>query len=98
MIPLSILGLAVSIKRRKSTTIYTNVRVRLAFSSKPTRFVLEGERVEPIGTMYYNPGPLLQAEDRVLTPEGIEYNIISIANGIIGNGVVTHHEAVLQLP
>lgn len=77
---------------------YNSVRVRLAFSSKPVRFAPEGERITPVGTMYYNPGPVLQPEDRVLTPDGIEYNIVSVVPGYSSNGAVDHFEAVLQLP
>jgi len=78
-------------------TIYNGVPVRLAFSSKAVNFQQTGERVQPVGVMYYNPGYLLQAEDRVLTADGIEYNVISVVEGRMGT-VITHYEAILQLP
>lgn len=77
---------------------YNAVRVRLAFSSKPVRFAAEGERIQPVGTMYYNPGPDIHPEDRVLTPDGIEYNVVSVVPGYISGTMVSHYEAVLQLP
>lgn len=80
------------------STIYTNIPIRLAFSTKQVRFAPEGERILPTGVMYYNPGPLLKAEDRVLTDDGIEYNIISVQEGVGFGAVVTHYEAILQLP
>jgi hypothetical protein len=78
-------------------TVYNSIPVRLAFSSKLVRFAGTGERIIPNGVMYYNVGPLLQPEDRVLTPDGIEYTIISIVEGRMGMSV-SHLEAILQLP
>lgn len=79
-------------------TIYNSVPVRLAFSSKAIRFVAEGERITPNGIMYYNPGFLLMPEDRVLTTDGIEYNVVSIVEGRSTGTTVDHYEAILQLP
>lgn len=81
------------------TNVYVNMPVRLAFSSKNVRFAPEGERILPTGVMYYNQPYLLQAEDRVLTDNAIEYVVIglTIGYGPIGK-VIDHFEAVLQLP
>lgn len=79
-------------------TIYTGLPARLAFSSKPIAFSKEGERITPNGIMYYNPGYTLLPEDRVITPEGIEYTIISVVAGRAIGNTIDHHEAVLQLP
>ncbi len=80
-------------------SVYTNMPVRLAFSSKNVRFAPEGERILPTGVMYYNPKYQLKMEDRVLTSGGIEYVVIglTIGYGPIGK-TISHFEAVLQLP
>jgi hypothetical protein len=79
------------------STIYENLPVRLAFSSKTVRFVAEGERIIPQGVMYYNTGFNLKAEDRVLTTDGIEYNIVSVVEARTG-ATIDHYEAILALP
>ena len=80
-------------------TVYDGMPVRLAFSSKPIRFAAEGERVLPTGVMYYNLPYALQVEDRVITSDGIEYNVISVVPGYGAIAtVIDHYEAVLQLP
>lgn len=79
-------------------TIYNNMPVRLAFNAKPVRFAPEGERILPTGIMYYNAGFDIKAEDRVLTADGIEYNVISVIPGMTFGSVVDHYEAILQLP
>jgi hypothetical protein len=79
-------------------TVFQNISVRLAFSSKAVNFANEGERVQPQGVMYYNAGPDIHPEDRVLTETGIEYNVISVVPGYVFGKVVDHWEAVLQLP
>lgn len=79
-------------------TVYTKMPVRLAFTGKDTRFAPEGERILPTGIMYYNKGYTLQHEDRVLTSDGIEYNVIGITVGYTSGSVISHYEVVLQLP
>lgn len=79
-------------------TVYTNVSVRLAFSSKGINFAREGERIQPNGTMYYNPGVDIHPEDRVLTDTGIEYVVTSVVPGYIFGKKVDHYEALVQLP
>lgn len=81
------------------STVYVDMPVRLAFSGKDITFAPEGERILPTGIMYFNPPFSLQNEDRVLTPDGIEYIVIgmTIGYGPVGK-VIDHFEAVLQLP
>jgi hypothetical protein len=79
-------------------TVFQAIPVRLAFSSKAVNFAMEGERVQPQGVMYYNTGPTIQVEDRVLTDTGIEYTVTSIVPGYVFGNVVDHFEALLQLP
>ncbi len=78
-------------------TVYNEVPVRLAFSSKLIRFVPEGERITPNGVMYYNTDFKLRPEDRVLTADGIEYTVVSVVEGRMGM-TISHYEAILQLP
>ena len=79
-------------------TVYNAMSVKLAFSSKPVKFAHEGERITPVGTMYYNSGPEIKPEDRVLTASGIEYTVVSVVPAYAFGTVVDHWEAVLQLP
>lgn len=78
--------------------VYQNIPVRLAFSDKPLKFANEGERITPTGTMYLNPGPTIQPEDRVLTDTGIEYTVIGVVPGYAFGKIVSHWECKLQLP
>src|SRR4051812_46729904 len=73
-------------------TVYTKMPVKLAFSTKQVRFAPEGERILPTGVVYYNAQYLLKAEDRVITDEGVEYNVISVQPGNIGS-IISHYEA-----
>lgn len=79
-------------------TVYENMPARLAFSGKPIQFAPEGERILPAGTMYYNGPYELRHEDRILTANGIEYIVISLATAFTFGAVVDHFEAILQLP
>lgn len=79
-------------------TVYENVPCRLAFTSKSIMFAHEGERLQPSGTMYYPSDYSLSAEDRIITSDGIEYTVIAISTGRAMGGVISHYEAVLQLP
>lgn len=79
-------------------TVFQSIPVRLAFSSKAVNFASEGERIQPQGVVYYNPGPEIKPEDRVLTENGIEYVVISVVPGYIFGKVVDHWEAIIALP
>lgn len=81
------------------TTVYSNIQVRLAFSTDMIKFAKEGERVLPGGVMYINPGPVILQEDRVIVNQGpnqIEYLVKSVVQGFIG-GTLDHWEMVLDL-
>lgn len=83
------------------SVIYTSVLVRLAFSGKPIKFAPEGERIQPTGVVYYNPGVEIHPEDRVLVFLGkqlIEYNVISVVPGSTFGSTIDHWEAIVQLP
>ena len=80
------------------STLYSNMPARLAFSSKSLQFAQTGERPEPSGIMYCSADYILQSEDRVLTPDGIEYVVSSIVPGYVNNSVVDHFEIILTLP
>ena len=79
-------------------TVYQAIPVRLAFSSKAVNFASEGERIQPQGVVYYNAGPEIKPEDRILTENGIEYNVISVVPGYIFGRVIDHYEALIQTP
>lgn len=80
------------------STVYTNMPVKLAFSSKSLQFAQTGERPTPSGIMYYNPSYTLLLEDRILTVDGIEYVVKSIVVAISVPNVTDHYEAILGLP
>ena len=80
------------------STVYTNMPVRLAFTSREMTFVSTGERVTPNGIMYYPTDYILQINDRVETSDGIQYVVGSITIGYLFGSVVSHYEAVLSLP
>lgn len=83
------------------STVYNNIAIRLAFSSKPIRFAQEGERVQPTGIIYLNTGPIIKPEDRVLITEGsqvIEYTVISVIYAKAFGPETDHLELVVQLP
>lgn len=78
-------------------TQYTNIPAKLAWSSKNIDFAKEGERLNPTGVVYINPGPVIIPEDRVLTPWGAEYVVTSVVPGNIGP-ILDHWECVIRLP
>lgn len=80
------------------STIYTNMMVRLAFSSKALQFAQSGERPTPNGIVYYQSSYTLQQEDRILTPDGIEYIVTSIVPGYLVGNSISHYEAIVSLP
>jgi hypothetical protein len=78
--------------------IYSNAPVRLAFSSKSLEFAQTGERPVPAGIAYINASYTVLAEDRILTPDGIEYTVTSVVPGYLVANVIDHFELVLSLP
>lgn len=77
---------------------YPSMPCRLAFTDRKVEFVTEGERVLPYGTLYYGPEYSLVQEDRVFTPDGIEYVLTSIRVAYKTGSIVDHYEGILQLP
>lgn len=80
------------------STVYTNMPVRLAFSTKIVNFAKEGERIQPQGVMYFGTNYTIQQEDRVLTSDNREYVVTGLATGYLIGTVVDHFEANLSLP
>lgn len=78
--------------------IYSAVPVRLAFSSKALEFAQTGERPTPAGICYISASYSVNTEDRVVTPDGIEYTVTSVVPGYLVAAVVDHYELVLGLP
>jgi len=79
--------------------VYTAMPVRLAFNANELKWGQTGERPTPSGIMYYQSAYALQEEDRVLTPNGIEYVVTSIAIAYSPvPTVIDHYEAILGLP
>ena len=79
-------------------TVYTNMPARLAFSAKPLQFAPTAERVTPNGVMYIPNNYQIFHEDRVLTPDGIEYVVVSVVAGYLNNTVLDHYELEVALP
>lgn len=79
-------------------TVYTNMKVKLAFHQKTTSYVSTGERVIPSGVMYYMPAYALKPQDRVITSDGIEYVVLGVVSARIVGPVIDHYEAELALP
>lgn len=77
---------------------YSNVPVRLAFSSKALQFAMTGERPTPAGIMYVNPSYVILAEDRIITPDNIQYVVTSVVPGYLNGQVIDHYECILGLP
>ena len=78
--------------------IYSNVPVRLSFSSKNLEFAQTGERPIPAGIAYINASYTVQAEDRVVTSDSIEYTVTSVVPGYLVGTTIDHYECVLGLP
>lgn len=79
------------------TTVYSGIAVRFAFSQNKISFALGGERANPYGVMYIDKEYSIYNEDRVLTSDGIEYVVTSVAPGYLFNEL-HHWEAELSLP
>ena len=79
-------------------TAYSNMPARLAFSAKPLQFAPTAERITPNGVMYIPPQYTIYHEDRIITPDGIEYIVVSVVAGYINNTVLDHYELEVALP
>lgn len=71
---------------------------RLAFTDEKVEFASEGERVLPYGTLYFSTDYTVLQEDRVRTPDNIEYVVTSIRVAYKTGSVVDHYEGILALP
>ena len=80
------------------STVYTGMPAKLAFSSKSIQFANTAERPTPSGIVYYGSAYALQVEDRVITPDGIEYVVTSIVIAYNPANAVDHFEAIVELP
>lgn len=79
-------------------TVYTNMPARLAFGAKPLQFAPIAERITPSGVMYIPQNYTIYHEDRILTPDGIEFVVVSVVAGYLNNTVLDHYELLLALP
>lgn len=80
------------------STPYTNVPARIALSAKPLKFESTAERITPRGVVYIPPEFTVYHEDRIITPDGIEYVIVSVVPGYLNNNVIDHWEIEIDLP
>ena len=80
------------------STVYSNMPIRFAFDRKQVQFSQTGERIQPSGTIYYQPSYSVLQEDRFLTTDGIEYVVVSVQPAYITGSVIDHWEAICQLP
>jgi len=78
--------------------VYANMPCRLAFVDEKIEFAAEAERVLPHGTMYFSTEFVVKQEDRVRTPDNIEYVVTSIRTAYKTGSVIDHYEAILELP
>jgi len=79
--------------------IYLAMPSKLAFTDKRIEFARGGERVKPYGTMYFSADfPLVRQEDRIITPDNIQYVVSSIRVAYKTAKVIDHYEAIVELP
>lgn len=79
-------------------TIYTNMPARLSFRAKPLQFAPIAERVTPNGVIYIPSNYTIYHEDRIITPDLVEYVVTSVAVGYINNQIIDHFELEVELP
>jgi hypothetical protein len=80
------------------STVYSSMPARLAFSSKPLQFAPTAERITPNGVMYIPNSYQVYHEDRIITPDGIEYVVTSVIPGYLNNNILDHYELSVELP
>lgn len=78
--------------------VYLAMPCRLAFTDKRIEFAHGGERVKPYGTMYFSQQFSILQEDRVITPDNIQYVVTSIRVAYKTGSVIDHYEAIVELP
>lgn len=78
--------------------VYPAMPCRLAFTDKRITFSRGGERVLPFGTLYFSADFALIQEDRIITPDNIQYVVTSIRIAYKTGSVVDHYEGIVELP
>jgi len=84
--------------------VYTNIKVRIAFSGKGIGFNEKGELVKPSGTLYFDKDLDIRHMDRIITvncpgyAEGIEYVVTEVVPSFYGHGILSHKEGHVDLP
>lgn len=78
--------------------VYLAMPCKLAFTDKRISFDRGGERVKPYGTMYFSQAFALVQEDRIITPDNIQYVVSSIRVAYKTGSVIDHYEAIVELP
>ena len=78
--------------------VYPGMPCRLAFTDKRIEFAHGGERVKPYGTLYFSANYQLIQEDRIITPDNIQYVVTSIRIAYKTGSVIDHYEGICELP
>jgi hypothetical protein len=78
--------------------VYSGMPCRLAFTDKRIEFARGGERVKPYGTLYFSQDFALIQEDRIVTPDNIQYVVTSIRIAYKTGSVIDHYEGICELP
>lgn len=77
---------------------YSAMPCRLAFTDKRIEFAGGGERVKPYGTLYFSADYTVVQEDRIITPDNIQYVVTSIRIAYKTGSIVDHYEGICELP
>lgn len=86
------------------TIVYSNIKVRLAFTGKPLQFMATGELIQPAGVLYYDKTYVILPMDRIITVNvpgsipGIEYVVNNVSPLFRIHGVVDHMQGSVLLP
>ena len=80
------------------TSVYVNIKCRLAFGGKDVGFTAIGERIEPSGTVYVDGKYDIRNMDRIITKDGVMYTVIGVINAEMPSGLVAHKEIKVVLP
>jgi len=85
-------------------SVYTGIKVRLAWSGKGMQIKNTGELIYPTGVGYIPKQYTIKPMDRIITKKtpgntiGIEYVVEAVYPSYILHGVVDHYEINLHLP
>ena len=85
--------------------VYTNMKCRISYSAKDTRYAPTGELVVPTAELIYDPSAYtLQAQDHVVItqspgwPVGTEYDIDSVYTSFYEQGIQMIGLAKIKIP